>query len=71
MTIREIGDAIASVVGRNRRNVLETRKPRRHCEKLRVVSEFVARGWTARIDLRKGLERTVAWYRDHISALRR
>lgn len=70
VTIREIADTIASVVGYTGETQWDTTKPDGTPQKLLDVSKLAAAGWTARINLREGLERTVAWYRDHISGLR-
>ena len=70
VTIREIADTIASVVGYTGETQWDTTKPDGTPQKLLDVSKLAAAGWTAKIDLREGLERTVAWYRNHISGLR-
>ena len=70
VTIREIADTIASVVGYTGETQWDTTKPDGTPQKLLDVSKLAAAGWTAKIDLREGLDRTVAWYRDHISGLR-
>ncbi|OKH74703.1 GDP-fucose synthetase [Mycobacterium sp. SWH-M1] len=70
VTIREIADTIASVVGFAGETQWDTTKPDGTPQKLLDVSKLAAAGWTAKIGLREGLDRTVAWYRDHISGLR-
>ncbi|WP_279304095.1 hypothetical protein [Microbacterium testaceum] len=35
-----------------------------------VVDRERALGWTASISLEEGMERTVAWYRDHVDTIR-
>lgn len=70
VTIREIAETIASVVGYVGETKWDATKPDGTPQKLLDVSKLAAAGWTAKIDLREGLERTVAWYREHISGLR-
>ena len=70
VTIREIADTIGEVVGFTGQTEWDTTKPDGTPQKLLDVSKLADAGWTARIGLREGLERTVAWYRDHEGALR-
>ena len=70
VTIREIAEAIAGVVGFEGETTWDTSKPDGTPQKLLDVSKLAEAGWTARIGLEEGLERTVAWYRDHVGALR-
>ncbi len=69
-TIREIADTIADVVGYEGRTDWDTTKPDGTPQKLLDVSKLAESGWTSRVSLREGLERTVAWYRDHIDSIR-
>jgi GDP-L-fucose synthase len=69
-TIREIADIVASVVGFSGETMWDSTKPDGTPRKLLDVSKLAASGWTSKIGLREGLERTVAWYRDHVGALR-
>lgn len=70
VTIREIADTIASVVGYAGDTEWDHTKPDGAPQKLLDVSKLAAAGWTSKITLREGLERTVSWYRDHAGALR-
>jgi len=70
VTIREIAETIASVVGFAGETRWDTSKPDGTPQKLLDVSKLADAGWTAKIGLQEGLERTVAWYRDHVTALR-
>ena len=70
VTIREIAETIASVVGFAGETRWDTSKPDGTPQKLLDVSKLREAGWTAKIGLQEGLERTVAWYRDHVTALR-
>ena len=69
-TIREIAETIASVVGYTGETVWDTTKPDGTPQKLLDVSKLAHAGWTSKISLQEGIERTVAWYHDHIGALR-
>lgn len=70
VTIREIAETIAEVVGYGGETEWDTSKPDGTPQKLLDVSKLTASGWTASIDLREGLERTVRWYRDNKERLR-
>ncbi len=70
VTIRDIAETIASVVGFRGETHWDTTKPDGTPQKLLDVSKLARSGWTSEIDLWEGIERTVAWYRDHIGALR-
>jgi GDP-L-fucose synthase len=70
VTIREIAEAIASVVGYTGARVWDSTKPDGIPQKLLDVSKLAQVGWTSKTSLQEGLERTLAWYRDHVGALR-
>lgn len=70
VSIRELAEAVATVVGFNGETVWDGSKPDGTPQKLLDVSKLAQLGWTSRIDLHEGLKRTVAWYRDHAGALR-
>lgn len=70
VTIREIADTVARVVGYEGRTEWDTTKPDGTPQKLLDVSKLAETGWTSKISLQEGLERTVAWYREHVGALR-
>lgn len=63
ITIREIAETVAEVMGYQGQTEWDTSKPDGTPQKLLDVSRLAAAGWTARIGLHEGLERTVAWYR--------
>jgi GDP-L-fucose synthase len=69
-TIREIAETIAQVVGYEGTTEWDTSKPDGTPQKLLDVSKLAEAGWSAKISLAEGLERTVAWYREHVGALR-
>jgi GDP-L-fucose synthase len=64
LSIRELADTIADVVGWRGRFVYDASKPDGTPRKLMDVTRLRDLGWTARIDLREGIERTYAWYRE-------
>jgi GDP-L-fucose synthase len=70
VTIRELAQTIASVVGYTGETDWDTAKPDGTPQKLLDVSKLARAGWTSKIGLQEGLERTVAWYRAHVGALR-
>ncbi|CAN1530162.1 WcaG Nucleoside-diphosphate-sugar epimerases [Mycobacteriaceae bacterium] len=69
-TIREIAETVAEVVGFTGETSWDTSKPDGTPQKLLDVSKLAQLGWISRVDLRVGLEQTVAWYHQHRSALR-
>jgi len=69
-TIKEIAETIAEVVGFSGETKWDTSKPDGTPQKLLDVSKLTDAGWTAQIGIREGLESTVAWYREHVGALR-
>jgi GDP-L-fucose synthase len=70
-TIKEIADVIAEVVGYKGETVWDTSKPDGTPQKLLDVGKLAEAGWTAKIDLREGIQSTVDWYREHIDDLRK
>ena len=62
ITIRELAGRIAEVVGWQGELVFNTDMPDGMPRKLLDVSQLERLGWTARIDLPPGLEKTYAWY---------
>ncbi|GAA2955035.1 GDP-L-fucose synthase family protein [Microbacterium schleiferi] len=70
VTIREIAESIADVVGFEGHTEWDTSKPDGTPQKLLDVSKLAEAGWTAKISLDEGIDRTVAWYRDHVESIR-
>ena len=62
ITIRELAEQIAEVVGWQGELVFNTDMPDGMPRKLLDVSQLERLGWTARIDLSTGLEQTYGWY---------
>ncbi len=69
-TIREIAEVVAEITGFRGETHWDTTKPDGMPQKLLDVSKLAGAGWTARVDLRDGIASTVAWYREHVGALR-
>jgi len=70
VTIKEIADAIAKVVGFAGSTEWDASKPDGTPQKLLDVSKLTEAGWTAQLSLEEGMKSTVDWYRDHRATLR-
>jgi len=70
VTIKDIAETIARVVGFTGTTEWDTDKPDGTPQKLLDVSKLAQAGWTAKIELEEGLRSTVQWYRDHTQSLR-
>ncbi|GIW56594.1 MAG: GDP-L-fucose synthase [Nitrospiraceae bacterium] len=68
VSIAELAQLIADVVGYSGRIVFDTSKPDGTPRKLLDVSRLHALGWRARIPLREGVEQTYRWYVEHAAA---
>jgi GDP-L-fucose synthase len=70
ISIRELAELVAELVGFDGRIEWDTSmpngQPRRSLDATRARELF---GWEARTPLREGLERTIAWYREHAGAV--
>ena len=70
ISIRQLADLVAEVVGFRGRVVWDTAmpngQPRRSVDASRARELF---GFEAHTPLREGLQRTVAWYREHAGAV--
>jgi GDP-L-fucose synthase len=70
VTISEIANIVAEVIGYNGDTQWDTTKPDGTPQKLLDVSKLADAGWSSQISLRDGIESTVAWYRENVSSLR-
>jgi GDP-L-fucose synthase len=70
VTIAELAQLIAKVVGYRGRFVLDVTKPDGTPRKLMDVSKLAALGWTAKIGLEAGLKSTYEWYQTNHAAER-
>jgi len=64
VTIRELAETISEVVGFTGRLAFDATKPDGAPRKLMDVSRLAAMGWTYKVGLREGLERSYAWFTD-------
>jgi GDP-L-fucose synthase len=65
LTIRELAELVADVVGYHGTVDWDTTKPDGTPQKLLDVSRIHDLGWAATVGLREGVERTVQWFREH------
>lgn len=70
VTIAELAETVREVVGYTGRLTFDPTKPDGTPRKLQDVSRMKALGWEAEIDLRTGIERTYAWFLDHLDQAR-
>ncbi|MGY1716387.1 GDP-L-fucose synthase family protein [Geodermatophilus sp. SYSU D01106] len=68
LSIREIAEMVAEVVGFQGDLVFDTTKPDGTPRKLLDVSKIRGLGWEPRIPLREGLVETYRWYREQVAA---
>ena len=68
LTIRELAELIAQVVGFRGRFETEPSRPDGTPRKLLDVSRLAALGWRPRVDLETGIARTYAWYLGNVAA---
>jgi GDP-L-fucose synthase len=65
VTIRELAETIADVVGWKGEIRWDSSKPNGTPRKLMDVSKMSELGWSAQTSLRQGIEKTWKWYREH------
>ncbi|MFZ7086705.1 GDP-L-fucose synthase family protein [Curtobacterium sp. RRHDQ10] len=70
VTIKEIAETIAKVVGFRGTTHWDSSKPDGTPQKLLDVSKLADAGWTSRIGLEDGLRSTIDWYRENTTTLR-
>jgi len=70
LTIRELAETIARVVGFEGRTTWDPSRPDGMDQKLLDVTKLAQLGWKAQIGLEDGLASTVDWYRSHLGSLR-
>jgi GDP-L-fucose synthase len=66
VTIRELAELIARVVGYEGKFRFDTTKPDGTPRKLLDVGKLTSLGWRAKIGLEQGVSDTYAWYREHV-----
>lgn len=67
VTIRELAEKIAAVVGYEGELVFDRTKPDGTPVKINDVSYLTSLGWTAKVSLEEGIRRTYRWYREQAS----
>jgi GDP-L-fucose synthase len=70
LTIRELAETVAAVVGFEGRLVFDTSKPDGTPRKLLDTSRLSSLGWKPKIRLRTGIEKTYTWFKDHAAEAR-
>jgi len=70
ITIRELAELIARVIGYRGEFVFDTTRPDGTLLKRLDVRRINELGWRASVDLESGLRQTYEWYREHRSAVR-
>ncbi len=70
VTIRELAEAVKTVVGFDGELVFDTSKPDGTMRKLLDVSRMKALGWEAKVSLRDGIEKTYEWFLKHQDSFR-
>jgi GDP-L-fucose synthase len=70
VSIKDLALTIQAVVGYEGELVFDTSKPDGTPRKLMDVSRLEAAGWTAKTDLKTGIEKTYAWYLEHQDSIR-
>ena len=67
VTIKELAETIANIVGYDRDIQWDTTKPNGTPRKILNVDKIKSLGWQPQINLRKGIEETYKWYREKIN----
>ncbi|RIX28810.1 GDP-L-fucose synthase family protein [Amnibacterium setariae] len=70
VTIKEIAETVAEVVGYTGDTEWDTTKPDGTPQKLLDVSKLTAAGWSSKIGLAEGVASTVDWFRAHAEIVR-
>jgi len=65
VTIRELAEAVKTVVGFDGELVFDATKPDGTMRKLLDVSRMKSLGWEAKVSLRDGIEKTYEWFLKH------
>jgi len=68
ITIRDLAELICEVVGYKGELTFDTSKPDGTPRKLLSIDKIKALGWTPRVSLREGIERTYRWYLENVVA---
>ncbi len=69
-SIRQLAESLCRVIGYKGELCFDVSKPDGTPRKLLDVSQLTQLGWTASIELERGLERTYEWFQNHVTELR-
>lgn len=64
ISIRELAETIADVVGYEGLIMWDTEKPNGTMRKVMDVSRIKSAGWESKVNIRKGIELTYEWYKN-------
>jgi len=70
VTIKELAEMVASVSGFQGRLDFDSTKPDGTPRKLLDTTRLTSLGWKPKITLRAGIERTYAWFKEHVADAR-
>jgi GDP-L-fucose synthase len=70
VTINELAEMVMSAIGYTGRLTFDASKPDRTPRKLRDVSRLHSLGWRLQIPLKKGIETTYCWFKEHAAPAR-
>jgi GDP-L-fucose synthase len=70
VTIRELAEIVVSAIGYTGKIVFDDTKPDGTPRKLLDVTRLSELGWRPKIPLRRGIESTYAWFREHFADAR-
>ncbi|KKK87850.1 hypothetical protein LCGC14_2749100, partial [marine sediment metagenome] len=66
LTIKELAEKIASIIGYSGEFVCDTRKPNGTPQKLLDVSRINSLGWKEKTSLKEGLQKTYKWFLENV-----
>jgi len=66
VTIKELAESIAEVVGYKNEIDWDTTKPNGTPRKLLNIDKMKSLGWSPKIELYQGIEQTYEWYKDNV-----
>ena len=70
ISIRELAETIADVVGYEGLIMWDTEKPNGTMRKVMDVSRIKSTGWEPKVSIRKGIELTYEWFKENVDSVR-
>ena len=70
ISIRELAETIAEVVGYEGLIMWDTEKPNGTMRKVMDVSRIKSTGWEPKVSIRKGIELTYEWFKENVDSVR-